>query len=268
MNNVLRKDNYTVESWRKKYPDDTDTLVSILDIRIHLSWREFIKNNLNSDIIKNINELLSNDKVKIYPYPDLVFSALNTTPRNKVKVVILGQDPYPKNDSHNRRLIPQAMGLSFSVPVGIVIPSSLNNIYNNLLKYNHIKQKPSHGNLLFWAQQGCLMLNTALTVKHGEPNSHSEQWQPFTDALISYVSDTLDHVVFVLWGAPALSKKSLIDSEKHTIVVSSHPSGLSCNKPLRQYKSFNDTNHFGLINENLKKHNKRQIIWELPGYDI
>lgn len=256
---LLSKENYNILSWGKKFPDNTP--VNIRTLQLNVSWHDFI-NNLNPEIITTINNLLTKDKSKIYPYPDLLFNSLNLTPLHKIKVVILGQDPYHGYEGLNKKLIPQAMGLSFSVPIGFKIPSSLNSIYNNQLKFKHILDKPDHGNLVFWAHQGCLMLNTALTVKDKSPNSHSDEWKPFTDNLIKYISNILDHVVFVLWGNPALAKKNLIDESKHTVIVSSHPSGLSCHKSLGNYPAFNNQDHFKIINDDLKKHNQQPIIWK------
>ena len=105
------------------------------------------------------------------------------------------------------------------------------------------------------------MINTSLTVQHGLKNSHAKYWIPFTDKLIKYMSDKLENIIFVLWGAPALKKAKLIDCEKHHVIVSSHPSGLSYTRPLRQYKSFIQQDHFGIINKYLKQHGKQEIIW-------
>lgn len=259
---LISKINYKYDPWEIKFENDNQ--VDILKLKLNLTWKYFIK-NLDINIINKINELLTNDKINIFPYPDLLFYGLNLTPLNKTKVVILGQDPYFNYEELNNNkniIIPQSMGLSFSVPVEIQIPISLINIFKNLLKYKHISKMPIHGNLAFWAIQGVLMLNTSLTVKHKNPNSHSAEWEPLTDELIKYISSCLDHVIFVLWGTSALEKKKLIDENKHTVLITSHPSGLSCNNSLRQYPAFNDYDHFGQINQDLKKHNKRQIIWQ------
>ena len=128
--------------------------------------------------------------------------------------------------------------------------------------YGHIEEIPKHGNLESWAKQGVLLLNTSLTVQHGYPNSHTMKWEKFTDAVIKYISDNKDKVVFVLWGSPALQKLTLIDKDKkHKIIVSSHPSGLSCHKPLRQYPAFMNYDHFGEINDYLKENKKKTIKW-------
>ena len=256
---------YKYKSWDKMYASYN---IDFSNLNIDYSWRKLIESEMKKDYFKSIQKFLelsltkTEGKVKMYPYPELVFSAFNHTPLNSVKVVILGQDPYINNECHNETIVPQAMGMSFSVPNGIKIPPSLLNIFKNLEKFGHIRNRPSNGNLTFWADQGVLMLNTALTVQHGYSNSHGSKWQPFTDTVIKYLSDNRDHLVFVLWGSPSLNKLNLIDGTKHKVVVSSHPSGLSCNSKLRQYPAFVNLDHFGEINSYLKQHKKRPIIWE------
>ena len=207
-------------------------------------------------------ETKRNNRIKIYPLPSHIFKAFSVTPANNVKVVIIGQDPYFNHEVYKNRYVPQAMGLSFSVPRGITIPSSLSNIFANLLKFGHIKQKPTSGNLWFWAVQGCLMLNTALTVEDGSKKSHTNLWLWFTDYIIEYISTYMNDVIFVLWGGDAYKKISLIDLDKHHTIISSHPSGLSANRPFRTYPSFMDEDHFGKINEILVSTNRTKILWE------
>jgi uracil-DNA glycosylase len=139
----------------------------------------------------------------------------------------------------------------------------LNNIYNNLSKYGHFKKSPSHGNLTFWAYQGCLLLNTTLTVQHKCPNGHEKYWTPFTDALIKFISDKTENIVFVLWGSYSLKKLDLIDQKKHKVLISSHPSGMSFNKPLKTYKPFSESDHFGQINKYLTSVGKSSILWQI-----
>ena len=257
----LSVDNYKYLSWIHKFPDFN---VDITTLPIHSSYSKFMESQKNNGNIDKINKYLSyclnvsNGKVQIFPYPDLLFNALNMTPLNKIKVVILGQDPY-----HSISEIPQAMGLSFSVPKGVEVPSSLKNIYNNMVKYNHIKKKPTHGNLTSLSYQGVLLLNTTLTVQKGCPNGHLQKWHTFTDDLIKYISDNTNNVVFLLWGKPAYEKHTLIDESKHKIIVSSHPSGLSCSTKFRNFECFNNTDHFGNSNKYLEEHNKSAIIYEL-----
>lgn len=266
MNHLISIDNYPIINWIEKYPDYQ---VNLKELNINSSYNNIFQEEFKKPYFYKIEKYLShalrvtNGKINIYPYPDLIFNAFNTTPLDNIKVVILGQDPYHKNEIYNGKIIPQAMGLSFSVPKGITIPSSLNNIYINQLKYRHIFKMPSHGNITSWAYQGCLLLNTSLTVQHGFPNSHSKYWQPLTDTIIKYISDKLNNIVFVLWGKPAFGKLKLIDCHKHKIIITSHPSGLSFNKPMNGYPPFMDFDHFGEINKFLIKNGKEPILWKI-----
>jgi len=202
-----------------------------------------------------------NREIRIYPRPNQVFRAFTATPADEIKVVILGQDPYFNCEYNSGSFIPQATGLSFSVPSDMAIPSSLDQIYTNLVKYKHLKKKPSTGNLWFWAMQGCLMLNTALTVEDGKKKSHSSMWEWMTNQMIRYISDTMDGIIFVLWGGDAYAKIDLINLDRHHLIISSHPSGLSANRPFKTFPSFANNDHFGQINQLLKTMNRGQILW-------
>jgi uracil-DNA glycosylase len=182
---------------------------------------------------------------------------------NKIKVVILGQDPYHSFDRKNSS-IPLAMGQAFSVPIG-ADSSSLNNIFNNLIKYKQIKKKPSHGNLMAWVKQGVFLFNMALTVEKGRAGEHLSEWHKFTDLVIEYLNKNCEDLVFLIWGSHSLEKvtKGLIDKKKHKVIISSHPSGFSYNKPLKNYSAFNETDHFGKANKYLKKHGIKQIDWNI-----
>jgi uracil-DNA glycosylase len=252
------EDYKELDTWNDTYPDNQILLQ--FSKNINLSWNLFFKDIIMSNNIKKIEDVLS-DNLKagkrIFPYPDLVFSAFNYTKYDDVKVVIVGQDPYFKLEKD----VPQAMGLSFSVPLGTEIPSSLQNIYKNMLKFGHITEYPNHGNLQFIAYQGVLFLNTALTVIENEKNSHEDIWTSFTNSIIVKLSSEKENIVFVLWGAPAYKKYNLIDKKKHLVIVSSHPSGLSCHKPMQKYPAFNDNDHFGQINTYLKSYEKDKIIY-------
>ena len=275
MSAELLSTNYEYNTWGEEYPDHrnygVDKPIDLSSLPYNESWKPLFEKEFKKDSMKsisgNIGYCLNETKggIKIFPYPKLVFNAFNLTPLKKVKVVIIGQDPYHGSNTvkigDEEKLVPQAMGLSFSVPEGIAIPSSLDSIYKNLKKYGHIEERPTHGNLEKWAKQGCLMLNATLTVQAKCPNSHQKYWTPFTDEVIKYISKKRKNVIFVLWGKFALDKMSLIDTEKHHVIISSHPSGYSCNNKLRQYSAFVDQDHFGLINEYLKERKKKQIKW-------
>lgn len=184
-----------------------------------------------------------------YPPYDLILNALNQTPYNKVKCVILGQDPY-----HGPN---QAMGLSFSVNKGIAIPRSLQNIYKEISK-EFGYEIPNHGDLTAWAKQGVLLLNAILTVRKGEAASHQGKgWETFTDDILSFVNEKDTPVVFMLWGNFARSKKSLITNPKHLVLESPHPSPFSADR------GFFGNNHFTKCNDFLKKNNMTPIDWHI-----
>ena len=188
---------------------------------------------------------------RIYPADISVFAAFDSTPFEKVKVVILGQDPY-----HGPN---QAHGLSFSVQPGVKIPPSLRNMYKELEQDIPNFQTPSHGYLQSWAEQGVLLLNAVLTVRDGEPNSHQKLgWENFTDHMIQALSQHKDGVVFLLWGAYAQKKAALIDSKRHHILTAPHPS------PLSARRGFFGCRHFSKTNELLEAQDKAPIDWQLP----
>ena len=187
------------------------------------------------------------DEPPVYPPALLVFNALELCLLNKVKVVILGQDPY-----HGAG---QAMGLSFSVPDTQKIPPSLQNIYKEIA--SDLEQTiPTSGDLTHWAKQGVLLLNATLTVESGNAGSHQGKgWEQFTDQIIRTVSAEQEHVVFLLWGKFAEAKSSLIDESKHLILTASHPS------PLSAHRGFFGSKHFSQCNEYLKNHAIEPIAW-------
>jgi uracil-DNA glycosylase len=186
----------------------------------------------------------------IYPAPEHVFRAFTETPLDTLKVVLLGQDPYHGPD--------QAEGLCFSVPVGVRIPPSLRNIYRELAGDLGIPIAP-HGHLLQWAHEGVLLLNSVLTVEADRPGSHANTgWEQFTDSVIQKISDTREHVVFLLWGNHARKKLPLIDQTKHTVLQAPHPS------PLSAYSGFFGCKHFSQTNEILISHGLSPINWEIP----
>ncbi len=185
----------------------------------------------------------------VYPEKDKVFNAIQLTELKDVKVVILGQDPY-----HGPN---QAHGLCFSVLPGVKFPPSLRNIFQEL----HADigcAIPQNGELTQWAKRGVLLLNTVLTVEEGQAHSHKNKgWEVFTDEVITTVSKTQDHVVFVLWGKPAQTKTALIDTNKHTVLTSVHPS------PLSAHRGFFGSKPFSSANQALIEHNQSPIDWSL-----
>ena len=259
---LTKKKYVKKKSWKKFYKKG-----SLRKAKIDSTWKEMF-DQLSGDtrfakIEETLKSLIPSQGDKIYPKPCYVFEAFRMTGLDDLKVVIVGQDPYFNHEFVKNKPVPQAMGLSFSVPDGIRIPSSLDNIYKNMIRNGHMRWYPRSGNLTFWAHQGCLMLNTALTVLDGQKNCHSAMWAWFTNMVLKYISDHADYVVFVFWGAPALSKSVFVDLDKHDCIVSSHPSGLSADKPLKQYPPFNEFDHFGKINELLKAKGREQIIWQV-----
>ncbi|GMN62416.1 hypothetical protein TIFTF001_031494 [Ficus carica] len=200
--------------------------VKLEELLVEESWLEALPGELQKPYALNLCKFVESEicaaKLPVYPPTHLIFNALNSTPFHNVKVVILGQDPY-----HGPG---QAMGLSFSVPEGIKVPSSLVNIFKEL-KQDLGCSIPSHGNLEKWAVQGVLLLNAVLTVRNHQANSHAKKgWEQFTDAVIKAISQRKEGVVFLLWGNSAQEKRRLIDESKHHILKAAHPSGLSANR--------------------------------------
>lgn len=187
---------------------------------------------------------------EVFPAAEYVFNAMKLTAFPDIKVVILGQDPY-----HN---IGQAHGLSFSVPAGIPLPPSLKNIFAELSTDIADFKIPTSGDLSAWAKQGVLLLNATLTVGAHKPGSHQKKgWEQFTDYIIQRIAQDLDHVVFILWGAYAQKKRALIDSNRHLILQSAHPS------PLSVYRGFWGSKPFSQANTYLMSKGKQPIDWKL-----
>lgn len=212
------------------------------------SWREVLRNETSQPYFADLSEFVLRERkaVTVFPSEREVFAALQLTPPGAVRVVIVGQDPY-----HGAG---QAHGLSFSVQHGTRIPPSLRNIYAELHSDLDIPL-PSHGNLEAWAKQGVLLLNSTLTVREGEAGSHAGHgWETFTDAIISYLGLRQEHIVFVLWGAHAGRKTSLIN-QHHTVITSVHPS------PLSAHRGFFGSRPFSQANRALANHNQAEINW-------
>jgi uracil-DNA glycosylase len=222
-----------------------------MDVKIEQSWRTALQGEFDKPYFASLVRFLHQEKTEgkqIFPPGSEIFKAFDLTPVDKIKVVILGQDPY-----HGYG---QAMGLSFSVPDGVQAPPSLKNIFKEIESDLGIKMS-GRPNLEDWAKQGVLLLNTVLTVRSGEPTSHSKiGWQEFTDAVISYISSHCEGVVFLLWGNFARSKKVLIDTSKHYVLEAAHPSPLAGG-------AFFGCRHFSKTNEILAKVGKTPINWQL-----
>jgi len=218
--------------------------------QIDSSWKEVIFPLMEKESMRKLFDFIQAERAQhqVYPPKEHVFEAFKLTPLNKVKVVILGQDPY-----HNEG---QAHGLSFSVPKGIVTPASLRNIYKELQQDIPCFEIPADGDLTSWAKQGVLLLNATLTVRAHQAGSHQKRgWEEFTDAIIQIIADTCEHVVFLLWGGYAKKKNVMIDTRRHLILYAAHPS------PLSAYRGFLGCGHFSKANAYLRSHNKTPINW-------
>lgn len=222
-------------------------------VKLEQSWLSHLEGEFDKPYMQTLKQFLQAEKSKgkiIYPKGDDIFNAMNTTPFDKVKVVILGQDPY-----HGEG---QAHGLSFSVPNGVRPPPSLVNIYKEISAEYGVPM-PKSGNLTHWAEQGVLLLNATLTVENALAGSHQHKgWEEFTDAIIHAINDQHDHVVFMLWGSYAQKKGAFIDQKRHLVLKSVHPS------PLSAHRGFLGCGHFKKANEYLEAHGRTPIDWTKP----
>jgi uracil-DNA glycosylase len=220
--------------------------------KLPASWQPILADELKKPYFEELKEFVDEERKqhKVYPPENQVFTALELTPYENVNVLLLGQDPYPGEG--------QAHGLCFSVQPGVAIPRSLVNIYKEL--HDDVGCTiPNNGYLVPWAEQGILMLNAVLTVRAGSPNSHKNKgWEKFTDAVIKKVNDKKDPVVFVLWGGYAQKKLKLIDTDRHTVIQSAHPSPLSADS------GFFGSRCFSAINDALRANGKPEIDWQIP----
>ncbi|AVH14240.1 uracil-DNA glycosylase [Acinetobacter indicus] len=222
-------------------------------VQLDASWKYALSDFLLGEKMDALKAFLLEEKQAnkvIYPPSGLIFNALNTTPLEQVKVVILGQDPY-----HGPN---QAHGLSFSVQRGVALPPSLRNIFHELHTDLGL-DIPKHGDLTRWAEQGVLLLNSVLTVEAAQPTSHQKRgWEEFTDHVIDVLNEQREHIVFILWGAYAQRKGQLIDPNKHLILKAAHPSPLAANRGgFFGCKVFSKTNNY------LKQHGIEPIDWQL-----
>lgn len=220
-------------------------------IRFNNDWDELLKGEFTKPYYIELSKFLEQEYEEqiILPPKKQIFTAFKTTSFQETQVVILGQDPYHgENQSH---------GLAFSVMPGVTIPPSLRNMLKELNSSLACKM-PNNGYLLEWASQGVLLLNTVLTVRKGEPNSHRKKgWEVFTDAVIQALNKREDPVIFVLWGNNAKGKSKMITNSRHHILTAVHPS------PLSASRGFFGCNHFKLVNEILKEQNKKPIDWQI-----
>lgn len=221
-----------------------------MNVQIEPSWREYLQPEFDTAYFKQLTDAVRQEYKNgpCYPPGHLIFNAFNLTPFDKVKVVIIGQDPYHEPG--------QAMGLSFSVPEGIMMPPSLINIFKEI--HDDLgKPMPSNGDLTRWAKQGVLLLNATLTVRAHIANSHQQLgWSFFTDAAIKALSAHREHIVYMLWGGYARSKRGFIDASKNLVLESVHPSPLSANRG-----GWFGQHQFSRCNEYLKANGEEEIDW-------
>ena len=227
---------------------------------IEKSWKNAMNTDFQSDYFNRLKSFLLQEKKtnKVFPEGVNIFNAFNSTPFNKVKVVIIGQDPYHSYETIEGKILPHAHGLCFSVPESAKkIPPSLKNIFKEInqdLGYDI----PKHGNLSSWAKQGVLLLNATLTVRSHEAGSHQKKgWEIFTDSVIQNLSNERKGLIFLLWGRFAQNKEILIDGKKHFILKAAHPS------PFSAYNGFFGCEHFSKTNKILENNNQKKIDWEI-----
>lgn len=221
--------------------------------RLTGDWKQALGDELEQPYMQQLRDFLLTEKAAgkvIYPPGPLIFNALNTTPLDKVKVVIIGQDPY-----HGPG---QAHGLSFSVQPGVRTPPSLQNIFKEI-QHDLGYPIPAHGDLRYWAEQGVLLLNAVLTVEQGQAGAHARRgWERFTSRIIDILNTQCEHLVFMLWGNYAQQKGAQIDGARHLILKSVHPS------PLSAHRGFIGCGHFSAANAYLIEQGREPINWQLP----
>jgi len=220
-----------------------------MDVRIEDSWKKVLGDEFRKEYFQQLASFIKKEYQEntIYPHPKRIFRAFDITPLSKVKIVILGQDPY-----HGPN---QANGLAFSVNEGVSVPPSLKNIYKEIEDDLGIKVMET-GNLERWARQGVLLLNATLTVKANNPGSHQNKgWEEFTNAVVKCLSENCDHLVFMLWGSYAQKKGEIIDENKHLVLKSAHPSPFSADR------GFFGNRHFSKANSYLVMNDKKPIDW-------
>jgi uracil-DNA glycosylase len=225
--------------------------------QLHPSWQSVIGEEFDKPYMQALRAFLLAEKAAgkvIYPPSALILNAFHQTPFEKVRVVIIGQDPYHGENNQGQA---QAHGLSFSVPKGMALPPSLKNIYKEIAQDLNIKMSDS-GDLSPWAQQGVLLLNATLTVEQGKAGAHQNKgWETLTDAVIAKLNNQREGLVFVLWGSYAQKKGAFIDASRHLVLQSVHPS------PLSAHRGFFGHRQFSTINTYLAKHHQTVINWQI-----
>lgn len=220
--------------------------------QLHASWQAVIGEEFDKPYMQALRAFLKQEKAAgkvVYPPGPLIFNAFNHTPFDQTRVVIIGQDPYHGPD--------QAHGLSFSVPTGVRLPPSLQNIFKEITADLGIAMS-GKGDLTSWAEQGVLLLNATLTVQQANAGSHQKRgWEEFTDAAIAALNTQREHLVFVLWGSYAQKKGAAIDATKHLVLKSVHPS------PLSAHRGFFGNQQFSKINDYLAQHGQTPVNWQL-----
>ncbi len=220
-----------------------------MNVQIEESWKEHLAPEFEKDYFYRLTDFVKKEYThySVYPPGKLIFNAFNSCPFNKVKVVIIGQDPYHEPG--------QAHGLCFSVNDGVPFPPSLQNIFKEI-QSDLGTSTPTSGNLTRWTEQGVLLMNATLTVRAHQAGSHQNKgWEEFTDAAIRHLAEEREHLVFLLWGSYAQKKGAVIDRKKHLILTSAHPS------PLSAYRGFFGNGHFSKANEYLRAHQQEPIVW-------
>lgn len=223
------------------------------EIKLEAGWRDALRDELDQQYMRELRDFLHTQRSmgkSVYPPGPLIFNALDTTPLDSVRVVIIGQDPYHGSG--------QAHGLAFSVPPGVRPPPSLQNIFKELQRDLGIPM-PSHGCLTPWAEQGVLLLNAVMTVEQSRAGSHAKcGWEQFTTRVIEVAAQRHEHLVFMLWGNYAYKKADQLDLSGHCVLSSAHPS------PLSAYRGFLGNGHFSAANRYLKSHGRLTVDWRLP----
>jgi uracil-DNA glycosylase len=254
METIIPSNKDVFINWKQKFPKKCN----IRELLINDKWNDFWEIIEKAGLDDYLNRILDKDKdrFELVPPPELMFYSKNRLAPKDIKIIVLGQDPYPR--------LPDAQGASFSVPYGVEIPSSLNNIYKNMIKNGNMNKKPKHGCLVPWIAQGVFLVNSAYTTRDGMSNYHQQDWTGFTKKLLEFLNSECDNLVFLIWGgfADKAIKNAKIDETRHKTSISSHPSGFSVNNTYGTHPSFADSNHFNYANKQLKKFGKTQILWD------